>query len=61
MKLWCSKCHTLWTEAVLDVGRKCPFKDCDGHLSAIPPAGIVTPKHPKEPKTYPLLDVADER
>lgn len=36
-KLWCTKCHTLFTEAVLLEWQKCLFTDCDGTLRSVPP------------------------
>lgn len=53
MKLWCSKCHTQWTEAVLQRHDKCPFTDCDGRLRDVPP----TPPAPAKPErpTFPLF------
>lgn len=55
MKLWCSQCHTCWTEAVLELGRKCPFKDCGGYLSMTEPAKPTKPTKPTKPE-FPLLE-----
>ncbi len=56
MNLWCSTYYTLWTEAVLSWGMKCPFKDCLGRLTGIDP----TPPKPACPRkakpSYPLLE-----
>jgi hypothetical protein len=58
MALWCSRCHTEWIERVLNVGDKCPFKDCDGWLSGQRPhQSKVAPK--KQKPTFPLLDDAN--
>lgn len=58
-KLFCSKCHTCWTESVWREWQPCPFTDCAGKLSTIAPADIRTqPKARKEPPTYPLFDGA---
>ncbi len=57
-KLYCNTCHTCWTEACLSAWRPCPFKDCGGTLSHEPPRGVAPkPRPPKEPSSYPLLDV----
>lgn len=61
MNLWCAKCHTCWTEAVLNVWGPCPFKDCDGKLQPTPPPQITKkPKAPKDAPTYPLLEGTHE-
>lgn len=57
-KLWCSKCHTCWTEAILLMNQKCPFRDCAGILTPhapVPP----TPKLSVGPKRYEILNAID--
>ena len=60
LKLYCTKCHTCWTEAVLSEWGRCPFVDCDGTLTRTPPPELVKKPAPKEPPTYPLLEVSGE-
>jgi hypothetical protein len=57
VNLWCSRCHTCWTEAVLLPGDNCPFKDCGGWLTEQRPATLrPKPDRRKVPATFPLFD-----
>lgn len=58
-KMYCTVCHTAWTETCWKEWQPCPFKGCDGRLSRTPPAGAVSPPRKKEPKTYPLLEASE--
>jgi hypothetical protein len=58
--LYCTRCHTKWTESCLQIDAACPFKDCDGKLSGTPPVGSIPVPRPKVKPTYPLLAALDE-
>jgi hypothetical protein len=55
-KLYCTKCHTVWSESCWLEWKPCPFTDCDGRLSRTAPAAAVVKPRKKEPPTYPLFD-----
>jgi hypothetical protein len=56
MTLWCSKCHTKWTEGCFSAAEKCPFADCTGFLTLTKPPIYGPKKHPKTKPEYPLLE-----
>ena len=47
MLLFCSVCHTRWTEACWDIYDQCPAEGCSGRLTVKPP------KPPKQKKQKP--------
>ena len=53
MNLYCMTCHTRWVEQVLCAGDQCPFRDCDGVLSAARPTPPVKRREPP-PRAGPL-------
>lgn len=60
--LWCTTCHTKWTEQCYNAGGRCPLKGCVGELTLKAPAGAKpAARATKEPTSYPILDVAQGR
>jgi hypothetical protein len=57
--LYCTTCHTHWPEECLTEYAPCPFRGCDGTLSAEPPRRVVRPHGRRISAGYPLLDLAE--
>jgi hypothetical protein len=61
MNLYCTKCHTCFTERCWNVFGPCPFAGCDGELSLQPPANIVVkPSRKKAKPEYPLFEATEQ-
>lgn len=56
MLLYCTVCHTQWTEDCWNAYDKCPFLNCGGRLSTTPPQ----PKPARVPKPKPTMPLFEK-
>jgi hypothetical protein len=54
--LYCTVCHTKWTEACLRPRDPCPFVDCVGLLTYTPPPTSTRPVRGVRDRTLPLFE-----
>lgn len=53
--LYCSACHTKWTEACLQPFDRCPFKGCAGVLHYAAPPQMTKAVRYQRDRSLPLL------